>query len=34
MRKRIASVVLLIFVAVLASAALAQSGGELRYCLR
>jgi len=34
MRKRIASVVLLIFVAVLASAALAQSGGELRFCLR
>ena len=34
MRKRIASFVLLIFVALLASAALAQSGGELRFCLR
>jgi len=34
MRKRIANVVLLIFVALLASAALAQSGGELRFCLR
>src|SRR5256886_16838248 len=34
MRKRIANVVLLIVVALLASTALAQSGGELRFCLR
>jgi peptide/nickel transport system substrate-binding protein len=34
MRKRLANFVLLIFVALLACNALAQSGGELRFCLR
>ena len=34
MRKRLANFVLLIFVALLATSAPAQSGGELRFCLR
>src|SRR5690349_10460098 len=34
MRKRLINFLLLVFVALLATAALAQSGGELRFCLR